>query len=259
MPSGHTPLNSSSSYGEGVIYNAGKYKIYTRASYCEGFVNGAVRYDAYFPIMEYRNTDSTDSYPPNGTIQNVTERIYNESGTEVTYSNESQYRKRSIFYEYTGDSTKVVYRQKNYNTGTSGNPNDPDGWTFSFRFKLSNGQLDTGHKHIGIIQLTHTETDKTMWNWGEGLREISFGIGYNAHEDGSGDKYMFTLAGGIHLKIKDGDYPEIADNTWYHVVITRENSTTDPVFYINNVVYESHFNDNELQVISLESVDKDKN
>ena len=46
-------------------------------------------------------------------------------------------------------------------------------------------------KNIGIIQLTHTETDKTMWRDDQGLREISFGIGYNADEDGSGDKYMF--------------------------------------------------------------------
>ena len=54
MPSGHTPENGSNYYDWGKISNAGKYKIYTRASYCEGFVNGAVRYESYFPIMKMR-------------------------------------------------------------------------------------------------------------------------------------------------------------------------------------------------------------
>ena len=111
---------------------------------------------------------------------------------------------------------------KNYNTGTSGNPNDPDGWTFSFRFKLDVGQLynttDSGatEKNIGIIQLTHVTSSKPIDD--TTLREISFGVQYSSSES----KYVFKLSGGIQLKTDGGDYPTIKDNTWYHVVITRQ-------------------------------------
>ncbi len=49
MPSGHTPLNGSIGSN---ISDAGKYKIFTRAKYCEGFINGTLKYESYFPPKE---------------------------------------------------------------------------------------------------------------------------------------------------------------------------------------------------------------
>ena len=83
LPSGTAPENGSDNYAWGKIDDAGKYKIYTRASYCEGFVNGALSHESYFPIMKYSGV------VPDGTIQNVDKRIY----TTGTIDNESQYKK----------------------------------------------------------------------------------------------------------------------------------------------------------------------
>ena len=114
------------------------------------------------------------------------------------YAAPSLNRNNSEYYT----SNKIDYiRKSNYDT---------NGWTFSFRFKLSDGQLDTTGKSIGIIQLTHTETTETMWD-NESLREISFGISYKNLGGTLGYKYVFNLAGAIELKIKDGDYPDITD------------------------------------------------
>ena len=230
-PSGHTPLNGSNGSN---ISNAGKYKIYTRAKYCEGFINGTLKYESYFPIMEYRKTDSTDSYPPNGTVKNVSQRIYNTK----TNNNESAVTPLSKSFDYS-DTTSTLNETipaKNYDT---------DGWTFSFRFKLKDGELDTTGKHIGIIQLTH-DTNVSSMNKGT-LREISFSIAYN-NIGGGTSKYVFYLGGAIELKINGGDYPDIADNTWYHVVITKQNSTTNPIIYINNEVYVSHYSDRQTRL-----------
>ena len=112
------------------ISNAGKYKIFTRAKYCEGFINGTLKYESYFPIMEYRKTDSTDSYPPNGTVQNVSQRIYNTT----TNNNESAVTPLSETFDYRHNTSTLneTIPAKNYDT---------DGWTFSFEFKLKDGEL----------------------------------------------------------------------------------------------------------------------
>ena len=253
---GYIPSLPADNYDESVKNpSAGKYVIYTHAPYCKGFINGGIRRRENFPILKYTSS---------GTTTAVTSRIYEN----VTIPGSHELRAPSERYLFTSstDFTSSTNGNLDYVKPIAAQNFEQNGWTFAFYFKLDSGQLynttdnSATKKNIGIIQL-HKNVGDNHVSYGadmdnsidntNGQGGISFAIGYNTLSDGT-KKYVFYLAGGIELVDSQNNYPDIEDNEWYHVVITKQDSTTDPEIYINNKKYKaSNDTGNIYDILSL--------